>query len=227
MISKQDNYDKEKSTNHINNNTNAPKSELSNQEFREAFYKGDPETINTIYQQNVDLMYNYGRQLYNDADLVKDCIQEVFLRLIKSRNTTTSITSVRAYLLKSLKREILRNKERSNKYNLKDSFKEDKSFGIALSDEMKPIEVHFTDKKKLLLKSALNNLPKKQREAILLYYYEGFTYEEISQIMEVKLVKSARKLIYKAIASIKSSIRKDIIDLMFPFLIFALTKIFL
>ena len=132
---------------------------------------------------------------------------------------------MRSYLLKSLKREILRNKERSNKYNLKDGFKEDNSFGIALSDEMKPIEDHFSDKKKILLKSAMNKLPKKQREAILLYYYEGFTYEEISQIMEVKLVKSARKLIYKAIASIKSSIRKDIVDLMFPFLIFALTKI--
>lgn len=225
MISALGKDENDKTVKHLNVQPLLVPKKLSEQETWEAFYKGDSEAINLIYQQNVDLMYNYGRQLYNDPDLVKDCIQEVFLRLIKYKNPSSPVVSVRAYLLKSLQREILRVKQKNSKYNLSGTIEAESTFGISLSDEIRPIDAPLSDERKKLLKSTLNNLPKKQREAVLLYYYEGFTYEEISQIMGVKLVKSARKLIYKAIASIKSSIRKDHIDLMFPLLLFVL-KIF-
>lgn len=226
MISVHSKDENEKQAQGLNAEPQVESKKPSEHEIWKAFNKGNTEVINMIYQQNVDLMYNYGRQILNDSELVKDCIQEVFFRLIKSQHNTTHITSARAYLLKSLKREILRKKEKNGKYNFKESFEEEKPFGITLSEEMKPIEVHFTDKKKSLLTAALNNLPKKQREAVLLYYYEGFTYEEISQIMEIKLVKSARKLIYKAIASIKSSMRNEHVDLMFPLLLIGLLEKF-
>ncbi|MBT33023.1 MAG: hypothetical protein CMO01_25475 [Thalassobius sp.] len=187
----------------------------------DAFYKGETEAINIIYQQHVDLMYNYGCQLTKDTELVRDCIQEVFLQLIKYQSKIKPVISGRAYLLKSLQREILRKKKKDNRYTLQEEFDESQSFAISLSTEMKLIENQLTEHKRKLLKATFDKLPTKQREAIMLYYYEGFTYEEISHIMGIKLVKSARKLIYKAISSIKSALQGEHIDLMLPLLIAA------
>ena len=43
----------------------------------------------------------------------------------------------------------------------------------------------------------------RQRQAILLLYEEGMGYKEISEVMELNEVKSARKIIYRALASLR------------------------
>ncbi|MCK5371360.1 MAG: sigma-70 family RNA polymerase sigma factor, partial [Cyclobacteriaceae bacterium] len=47
----------------------------------------------------------------------------------------------------------------------------------------------------------------RQKEAVIYFYYEGMSYQEIADIMGLQKVKSARKLIYRAI----EALRKDLL----------------
>jgi RNA polymerase sigma-70 factor (ECF subfamily) len=59
------------------------------------------------------------------------------------------------------------------------------------------------------LSKSLNKLTPRQREAVMHFFYEGYTYKEVAEMMELKQVKYARKLIYRAL----ESLRKDLPDI--------------
>ena len=52
----------------------------------------------------------------------------------------------------------------------------------------------------------MSKLTLRQKEAVLYFYYEGMSYKEIADIMDLQKVKSARKLIYRSI----DTLRKDL-----------------
>ena len=53
--------------------------------------------------------------------------------------------------------------------------------------------------------NSLKELSKRQREAIILFYYEGFTYAQIAVIMGYRNTKQVRKIIYRAIDKLKTN----------------------
>lgn len=48
------------------------------------------------------------------------------------------------------------------------------------------------------LSQVVEDLPRRQKECIYLRFYEGMSYQEISEIMEIE-VSSTYKMLYKAI----------------------------
>lgn len=70
------------------------------------FLGGDKTALDRIVKANYNLLYNYGRKFTTDADLVKDCIQELFLTLWKNRANIGLTASVRNYLLKAMRRRL-------------------------------------------------------------------------------------------------------------------------
>src|SRR5690606_31524083 len=77
------------------------------------------------------------------------------------------------------------------------------SFSIEFSHETKLIQEENLEEKREMVRSALKKLSSKQRQAILLFYEEGMSYKEISIAMEFSEVKSARKIVYRALSSLK------------------------
>jgi DNA-directed RNA polymerase specialized sigma24 family protein len=72
------------------------------------FLKGDNQVLSLIYLQHSNALFDYGCRFTVDRDLVKDCIQEVFCSLIRNRSSLGETDNIRLYLLKSLKRKIIR-----------------------------------------------------------------------------------------------------------------------
>lgn len=52
------------------------------------------------------------------------------------------------------------------------------------------------------LESALKTLPSRQREALFLRFYEGLTYEQIAEVMQIS-VNSTYKFVSKAILKLR------------------------
>ncbi|MCH7401648.1 RNA polymerase sigma factor [Belliella kenyensis] len=171
-----------------------------------AFNRGDEKAFNYIYRFHATAMFEFGIQITNDIGVVQDCIQNIFIYLRRKRGELKEVHSIKAYLFKSLQREIIRklNKIKSNESKNIDSFED--SFQIELSHETKLIQLEIETEKTLLIEDALNKLTTRQRQAILLLYKEGMSYKEIAEVLEFSEVKSARKLIYRALDSIKSII---------------------
>ncbi|MDN5216081.1 sigma-70 family RNA polymerase sigma factor [Fulvivirgaceae bacterium BMA12] len=171
-------------------------------EIWSAFKEGSDEAFAFIYRRYVKLLFNYGCQISSNRDLVMDAIQDTFEYIRKTRRKLGDTQSIKPYLFKSLRRKILV-KLKKNKEKIKIEQQANSGFEISLSHESILIDRQVNEERKEKLEKAFNLLPQSQKEAILMYYYEGFSYEEISNILEIKSIRNTRKLVYRAVDNLK------------------------
>src|ERR687885_1810367 len=72
------------------------------------FQQGEEQAFATIMGRHFRPLYSYGTKLTHDKELVRDCIQDVFLEIWRRRETLPVLDSPRFYLLRSLQRRIHR-----------------------------------------------------------------------------------------------------------------------
>lgn len=171
------------------------------------FNKGDEMAFNYLYRTYVHDLYRFGSQYSRDHGLVKDSIQNLFIYLRKKRGSLSEVTNIKGYLFRSLQREVIKNiKINTSLEGFEENFME-AHFQIEVSPEVNFIKNESEDAKKKLLEIGLNQLTTKQRKAILLFYEEELSYKEIAKLMNFSEVKTARKLIYRALAKLKEIIK--------------------
>ncbi|WP_345951975.1 MULTISPECIES: sigma-70 family RNA polymerase sigma factor [unclassified Mucilaginibacter] len=164
------------------------------------FRSGDELAYTKLMNKYTRLMYNYGYRFCQDADLIKDCVQEVFLELWKKRTRINSTPSVKWYLFKSLRLRIFRdqpgwqrNEELEDGYN----------FVVEFNIESQLIEASGLQEQSSKITAALNNLPPRQREILYLRFYEGLDFEQISELMGISR-QSVHNLLQKAYKSFRA-----------------------
>ena len=64
-----------------------------------SFKEGDDEALKTIYYTHFKHLYNYGRKFSSDKVLVENCIQDLYIDLIKKRKTLGDTDNINLYLL--------------------------------------------------------------------------------------------------------------------------------
>lgn len=178
----------------------------SDREIWNSFRKGDEEAFNFIYRKNVDNLYNYGYQICKDKELVKDCIHSLFVDLRKKADKLSEVSKISGYLFTIFHRELFRLLKAKKKIHFESIDEMSNGFLIEVSHETKLINQEFSEDLRRRLDKAVNQLPVKQRQALLLLYQEELTYKEIAQVMNFSDVKTARSLVYKAISGVKSKL---------------------
>ncbi|GAA5225280.1 RNA polymerase sigma factor [Membranihabitans marinus] len=137
------------------------------------------ERYNRMFDEHYEMMYRYGMRLLQDKVSVEDGIQNVFMRLWLKKDQL-SIQSESAYLLISLRRELLLNKK-----NTIDMTPIDEGFNITFNqNDMLEQEMVGLQRNRITL--LLNQLSQRQKEIIYLHFYEDRSYQEIASILEVK-----------------------------------------
>ncbi len=169
-----------------------------------AFNGGDELAFNYIYRVYVTVLFKYGCQLCKDQSHIQDCIQNIFINLRRKRGDLSEVQSIKAYLFRILYRELIRKSNKSKEVVYEDPEKANKNFSIEFSQETKLIQQENQQEKFERIQNAINKLTCRQRQAILLLYEEGMTYNEIAVAMGFSEVKSARKVIYRALTNLKS-----------------------
>jgi len=181
----------------------------SDREIWNSFRNGDEEAFNYIYRKNVASLYNYGYQICKDKELVKDCIQSIFVDLRKKAEKLSEVSKISGYLFTVFHRELFRAIKAKNKIQFESIDDASNYFLIEVSHETKLISQEFNEGLRMRLDNAVNQLPAKQRQALLLLYQEELSYREIAQVMNFSDVKTARTLVYKAISNVKSKLGLD------------------
>ncbi|MBD1395684.1 sigma-70 family RNA polymerase sigma factor [Pontibacter sp. JH31] len=165
----------------------------------ESFKAGSEEGFSLLYGHFAPVMLRYGNRMCPDRELVRDCMQQVFFTLWKSREALGSPVSVRNYLFKCLRNEIVR---KANHTSQHDSLPENYHFEQEDSYEQVLIQVQTAELTKQRIAELLTRLPARQREVIFLKYYANLKYDEISAIMDIEQ-ESVYKITYKAIAKLQ------------------------
>lgn len=170
------------------------------------FKQGDRKALDYIFEKYVRLLYAYGAKITENENLVEDSIQDLFIELWRKRNEVSSVTNIKFYLLKSLRRRIVRNISAIRELYMAESALENCEANMEFSAEFKLIQEQTTVEQRENLRGALKLLTKRQREAIYLKFYEKVSYSEMAEIMNIE-IKSAYNLIGKAIDTLRSIIR--------------------
>lgn len=170
-----------------------------------AFKKGNRQAFNYIFEKYVRTLCAYGNKMTKDQGAVEDCIQDLFIELWNKKNILSDTDSIKYYLLKSLRRRIIRRLSLDKRYSGQPLHQDDDHAGIDFSVEFKIIQEQTDHEQQLQLQKALNQLSKRQREAIYLKFYQRISYDEVASILNLN-IKSAYNLIGKAIDSLRKSI---------------------
>lgn len=170
--------------------------------YWEAMIRGDENAFAKLYESYFKLLYNYGLKICTERARVEDCIHDLFVDLWRYRANLSPTTSVRFYLYRSLRRKLVREKENSMWLYNDASFVEEVLLLSTQSQEHDIIETESKDQKTAKLKKLLNDLSPRQFEALVLYFYDEFSYEEIAAMLNVN-EQSARNLVQRGLVQLR------------------------
>ena len=159
-----------------------PESTFSEEILWRQFISGNSFAFEKLVDSTYRLLFQYGGKFCRDQDLVKDCIQDVFLALWESRLSLNSSIPPRPYLLASLRRRINR-KVQSDRLELNSI--DENFFCTEFTIEEDLIEMEESREMSSKLSYLFNHLPPRQKEIIYLKFYQNLTREEIAEVMQI------------------------------------------
>lgn len=168
-------------------------------------FKGDARAFNHVYLRYFPILYNYGHQFTKDRELVKDVIQDLFIYLKEKSAKLGRTTSIKFYLYRAYRRRIRRYLRIYNRGASETSF-EDAGFEVALPHESHIINSAINEELKVRLEQAFAALSRRQREIVMYYYFEGFSYQQITSVMGFAKVQYARILMSRTIARLRKEL---------------------
>jgi len=185
------------------------------------FKNGDREAFASLYHRHILPLIAYGTKICPDREVLKDCIHELFVELWNSRSRLAPTDSVKFYLFSALRYKLIRREKRQRI----------QSHAILprtdwLDEEVdNPIEVEIILREDhayhaALLQKAVKQLTARQQEVIQLRYYQGFTNQQIAELMHMHY-QSVSNLLYTALCKLKEAVRlHDVIISIFSCLLF-------
>ncbi|RPH33957.1 MAG: sigma-70 family RNA polymerase sigma factor [Bacteroidales bacterium] len=168
--------------------------------------EGDEKAFNKVYHYYYSDLFFYGLKISNDSDLVKDCIQELFIKIWMFREKFKGIYSVKAYLIKSLRNsltmELLKKKTilQRNTLQIHESAIQFSQEDLLVNDETNALY-------KKLIATTLNKLTKRQREIIHLKFYQELSYLEISEVLGLQY-QVIRNTVYESMKELRFHLQK-------------------
>ena len=59
-----------------------------------------------LYDQSIDSLFAFGARMTNDREMLKDCIQDVFVKLYTKRGELENVSNIKSYLYVSLRNRL-------------------------------------------------------------------------------------------------------------------------
>jgi RNA polymerase sigma factor (sigma-70 family) len=173
-----------------------------------AFLGGDKTSFETIYTRYHPHLYEYGMRKWGDEDLVRDALQDLFVRLWVNRQRIGPTDNIKFYLIAALRNALINASVRQQKYQVAG----DEAFVMEFPE---PPAAATRDRQAPLV-AALDQLTGRQKEVIYLRYFEDLSYEQIASLMDIS-VKGIYKLHYRALDALKDILgmsRQDLLLLL-------------
>lgn len=165
--------------------------------------KGDAAAFEKLYSDYARMLYDYGLKFTSNTQLIEDCIQELYTRMIQNHSNLGYTDNINGYLVGSFRNNIIRMLAREQKYALNEI--DHYTFEVQYSIENNIIESEQDQNRRTRVTQALAKLTSRQKEAIFLKYTSGFEYSEIAGIMQIS-TKACRNIISKAIKSLRENV---------------------
>ena len=156
----------------------------------------------TLYDKHIDNLFAFGSRFTSDREMIKDCIQDVFVKLYTRRDTLDNVEMIESYLYVSLRNRI--NDEFRRNVHLCDHEITDVSMkGMAEAEAFAKEKMERQQQLSASVEKYFYMLSPRQRQIITLYYKEQRKYDDICQIMGINY-QSVRNLMHRSIMRLRS-----------------------
>lgn len=163
--------------------------------------------LTQLYDKNIDNLFMFGTKFTADRELIKDCIQDVFVKLFNKGSELDKVSNIESYLYVSLRNRI--NDEFRRQTHLCDDEINDANIKSLCdtNEEYNMERIEEETNRNLAMTQYISNLSPRQKQIIHLFYIEQRKYDDICQIMGISY-QSVRNLMHRSMSRLREMASK-------------------
>jgi len=169
------------------------------------FKEGDEKSFNEIVKNYKNKIFNFIYRFIHNYNDSEDILQEVFIKIYKSKDNYISLNKFENYLYK------IASNLCKDFYKKKNILKLDNNLeNYNFNTKVTPLETYIDKEKEEFIRDCILDLPYKQRVVFILVTYENKSYKEISEITGYS-IKSIKSLIFRARQKLKDLLKSQLL----------------
>lgn len=158
--------------------------EMTDEELMLECQKDVLAAFNLLFRRYEKRIYNFSVRLVGEVQTAEEITVDTFMRAYRARKRYQPAARFSTWLYciaKNLCRDALKRRDRDKELS--------ESFRLKLTDEVSsnPGDTLAEEGYQTRIREAVRSLSRKQREVIIMNYYEGLTYPEIAAILKCSL----------------------------------------
>lgn len=135
-----------------------------------------------LFRDHYSDLVHYAYRIFRDQSRSEDVVQDLFLDLWKKKAQLTGINSYSAYLKRATQNKCydqLRKDKRRPILESEDRIDTNQKVSLSIEDEL------ISEEKVQHIKNVVNSLPDKGRTVFMMSRFEGMSYKDIAESLEV------------------------------------------
>ncbi len=170
---------------------------MTDEQIMEAVQNGDLQQASLLFDRYHKRLFNFLARLAMDRDTAEDLTQNVFLRMIRYRNSYRQGLKFQSWIYQ-VARNVFSDHYQKIK-NKKADFVDIEKMGERIADNE---ESAMMDEQEQLLQKSMALLSEEQRELLVLTRFQHMKYEEVAVLMDTT-VANIKVKVHRAIAKLR------------------------
>jgi RNA polymerase sigma-70 factor (ECF subfamily) len=188
------------------------KHETTDEELIARFQEGDNYAFDLLVKRYKDPLMNFVFRFVGEKNESEDIVQETFLRLFKNKHYYKEIAKFSTWIYTiagNLAKTELRKRKRRKLFSISHYMSTEKDYDIPDSGTSPESDTNsvITDK---IIQGAIDKLSLKFKQVIILRDIQGFSYEEIAEIVNIPL-GTVKSRVNRARLKLQEDLR-DLVD---------------
>jgi RNA polymerase sigma-70 factor (ECF subfamily) len=170
---------------------------MTDEQIMEAVRDGDLQQASLLFDRYHKRLFNFLARMAMDRELAEDLTQNVFLRMIRYRNSYKTGHKFQSWIYQ-VARNVFTDHYQVNKKKKTDHMDIEK-VGEWVADND---EAHGIEEQEKLLHQSMQLLSEEQRELLILTRFQHMKYEEVAEMMETT-VANIKVKVHRAIGKLR------------------------
>lgn len=155
-----------------------------------------------LYDKHADSLFLFGTKFTSDRELIKDSIQDVFVKLFNKKEELYKVGNLESYIYVALRNRISDEHRRMSR--ISDDEITDRTMKYScetdVSQELERREEEHN--RNIMMSKYIDQLSPRQQQILHLYYIEERKYNDICRIMGISY-QSVRNLMHRSMTKLK------------------------
>ena len=162
----------------MNHSTNEPSLEC----LKEKIASGDQKAFRELFMAYCARLTQFAFSIVKSHDASREIIDEVFIKLWRSKHNVPNIINLKVYLYTAAKNTALNHLSENARKNITESFD---NLSIQLIDDQSPERKLINSEILKKINAAIENLPPRCKMVFKLVREDGLSYKEVGEILNI------------------------------------------